>query len=66
MDESTRTGTVDDLHGAKENVSRSADRATDKLGDAADRAKDSASKAGHDLSDVVEDMIPGDSDRDGH
>ena len=30
------------------------------------RAKEDASKVGHKLSDAIEDVIPGDSDGDGH
>ncbi len=33
---------------------------------AADRAKDDVSSVGHKISDAIEDVIPGDSDRDGH
>ena len=43
-----------------------ADRAGDKIGDAAETAKDGAESVGHKVSDAIEDVIPGDSDRDGH
>ncbi len=32
----------------------------------AEHAKDGASSIGHKISDAIEDVIPGDSDRDGH
>jgi hypothetical protein len=56
----------DDLDEAGEDASRAVDHAADKTGDAAHRAKDDASKVGHKLSDAIEDVIPGDSDGDGH
>ena len=56
----------DDLHEAGDDLSRAADHAADKTGDAADRTKEDASKVGHKLSDAIEDVIPGDSDGDGH
>ena len=45
------TDTRDDLREAREDT---------------DRAKDRVGEAGHKASDAIEDMIPGDSDRDGH
>jgi len=56
----------DDLREAGEDVSEAADRAGDKIGDAAEKAKDGAESVGDKLSDAVEDVIPGDSDQDGH
>jgi len=61
-----RTDVDDDLREAGDDLSRAADRAGDKVGDAAEKAKDGASSVGSKVSDAVEDMIPGDSDRDGH
>lgn len=61
-----RTEADDDLREASDDVSRAADRAGDKLGDAAERAKEGATSVGQKVSDTVEDMIPGDSDQDGH
>ena len=61
-----RTEADDDLREAGDDVSRAADRAGDKLGDAAERAKEGAESVGNKVSDAVEDMIPGDSDKDGH
>ena len=60
------TRTDDDLRDVGDDVSRAAGRTADKVGDAASDAKDTAKSAGHKLSDAVEDMIPGDSDADGH
>ncbi len=60
------TRTDDELREAGDDFSRAADRTADKVGDAAGDAKDAAKSAGHKLSDAVEDMIPGDSDADGH
>ena len=61
-----RADADDELREAGDDASRAADRAGDKIGDAAERAKDAAASVGHKASDVVEDMIPGDSDKDGH
>jgi hypothetical protein len=61
-----RTDADDDLREAGDDLSRGADRAADKVGDAAERAKDDAAGIGHKVSDAVEDVIPGDSDQDGH
>jgi len=61
-----RNDADDDLREAREDVSRAADRAGDKVEDAAKKAKDEAAGAGHKVSDAIEDMIPGDSDHDGH
>jgi hypothetical protein len=69
MTETDRTTTAraeDELREAGEDTARAGDRAADKVGDAASDAKDAATSAGHKLSDAVEDMIPGDSDGDGH
>jgi hypothetical protein len=56
----------DDLREAGDDVSKAADRAGDKIGDAAEKAKDGAESVGQKVSDAIEDVIPGDSDRDGH
>ena len=58
--------TTDELREAGDDASRAADRTGDKLGDAAEHAKDGAEKVGHKLADAIEDVIPGDSDGDGH
>ena len=54
------------LRDARNDASRAADRAKDEAADAADRVKDGVGEAADKVSDAVEDMIPGDSDRDGH
>lgn len=77
MDETTRTEQTedrtrldDDLHNkareAEAKTEHAADKTADKAGDLAEDAKDGLSKVGHSVSDAVEDLIPGDSDRDGH
>ena len=70
MSESTpmdrRTHGEDHLREAGDDVSEAADRAGDKVGDAAEKAKDGAESVGRKISDAVEDVIPGDSDQDGH
>jgi len=66
MEDATQTRTEDDLRDAKDDAARAADRAGGKVGDAAERAKDDAGSVGHKVSDAIEDMIPGDSDKDGH
>ena len=69
MDESTRSHSTqrnDDLRQRAHETGQDADRAKDKAGDVAKDAKDDLSKVGHHISDAVEDVIPGDSDRDGH
>ncbi len=47
-------------------MSETADRAGDRIGDAAEKPKGGAESVGHKVSDAIEDVIPGDSDRDGH
>jgi hypothetical protein len=70
MSESTPTGRRTDLDDvvreAGDDMSEAADRAGDKLGNAAEIAKVGAESVGQKVSDAVEDVIPGDSDRDGH
>jgi hypothetical protein len=70
MTESTqsdrRDEASDDLHDAAHDASRTADRTRDDLDDAATRTKDDAARVGHKVTDAVEDLIPGDSDGDGH
>jgi hypothetical protein len=56
-DEVRETG--DDLAGG-------ADRAQDEAAEGADRVTDGVREVADRVSDTVEDMIPGDSDRDGH
>ena len=60
------TDADDELREAGDDLSRGADRAADKVGDAAEKTKEGAKSVGEKVSDAVEDMIPGDSDRDGH
>jgi hypothetical protein len=43
-----------------------AERAKNEAAEGVDRAEDEADNLGDKVSDAVEDMIPGDSDRDGH
>lgn len=64
MEDTTRTDNK--LRDAGDDAKRAAERAGDKMEDAGERAKDDASRVGHKVSDTIEDMIPGDSDRDGH
>jgi hypothetical protein len=77
MDETTRTQpneqstTLDDdlrneARDAGAKTEHAADKAADKAEDMAEDAKDGLSKVGHSVSNAVEDLIPGDSDRDGH
>ena len=66
MTESMSSDRRDDLDEAGDDVARTADRAEDKLGDAAERGKDEAERVGHKVTDAIEDVIPGDSDNDGH
>jgi hypothetical protein len=56
----------DDLRDVGDDASRAADRAGDEVDDAAWRAKEGAASVGHKVSDALEDLIPGDSDQDGH
>ncbi|MEO5634620.1 hypothetical protein [Gaiella sp.] len=53
--EDSTTATRDDLR-----------EAGDKAGDAVDTTADKAKEVGRKASDKIEDMIPGDSDGDGH
>src|SRR5688572_24901333 len=64
---SDRTDDVEDeVRETGDDVSREADRAKDELAEGADSVKDGIGAAADKVSDTVEDMIPGDSDRDGH
>jgi len=56
----------DDLDKAGDDVARAGERAKDDIAAGADRVKDGVSNVAHDVSNAVEDVIPGDSDRDGH
>jgi hypothetical protein len=70
MGESDRTSTAtradEDLHEAGDDAKRAAERTADKAGADATDAREAAKRAGHKLSNAVEDLIPGDSDGDGH
>lgn len=70
MSETTPTDrtvdTRDDLHEAGHDVGRAGERVKDDVVVGADKAKDGLHKVADDVSDAVEDVIPGDSDRDGH
>jgi len=62
-----RTDDVEDeVRETGDDVSRGADRATDDVAEGADSVKDGIGDAADKVSDTVEDMIPGDSNRDGH
>jgi hypothetical protein len=56
----------DEVRETGDDVSRGADRARDEAVEGADSVKDGIGDAADKVSDTVEDMIPGDSDRDGH
>jgi hypothetical protein len=56
----------DEVRETGNDVSRGADRAKDEVAEGADSANDGIGDAADKVSDTVEDMIPGDSDRDGH
>jgi len=56
----------DELDEAGDDVARAGEHVKDDVAATADRAKDGLSKVADDVSDAVEDVIPGDSDRDGH
>jgi hypothetical protein len=56
----------DDLRDLDDEAARTAERVGDKLGDAAKEAEKDASSVGRKVSDAIEDVIPGDSDSDGH
>ena len=70
MSETTPTGRPgdarDELDEAGEDVARAGDRAKDDVAAGAERVKDGLGRVADDVSDAVEDVIPGDSDRDGH
>jgi len=59
-------GVADDVRDSGDEASARAERAKNEAGDGIDRVKDEARDAADEVSDAVEDMIPGDSDRDGH
>lgn len=56
----------DELDEAGDDVSRAAGRAKDDVAAGAERVKDGVGGVAHEVTDAVEDVIPGDSDRDGH
>ena len=60
------TATRNDLHEAKDDAGDALGEARDDAGRAADSAKDKASEIGHKASNAIEELIPGDSDGDGH
>ena len=64
--ESDTTTTRDDLRDAGHDANDELGDMKDDAARAADHAKDKASEVGHKASDAIEDMIPGDSDGDGH
>jgi len=69
MDDSTRSDKTrldDELRQQAHESAEDADQAKDKAGDKVEDAKEELNKVGHRISDAVEDVIPGDSDRDGH
>ena len=69
MDDSTRSDKTkldDQLRQQAHESAEDADRAKDKAGAELEDATEELSKIGHRISDTVEDVIPGDSDRDGH
>ena len=51
---------------ARNDMTGAAERAKNEAAEGVDRAEDEADNLGDKVSDAVEDMIPGDSDRDGH
>ena len=59
-------GVEDEVRETGDDISRGADRAEDEVAEGADSVKDGIGDAADKVSDTVEDMIPGDSDRDGH
>ena len=62
-----RTGDVEDeVRETGDDVSRGADRAEDEVAEGADSVKDGIGDAADKVSDTAEELIPGDSDRDGH
>jgi hypothetical protein len=61
-----KTQLDDELRQQAHESADDADRTKDKAAEKAEDAKDELSKVGHRISDAVEDVIPGDSDRDGH
>jgi len=63
---SDNTPREDDLRQQAHETTNDAEQAKDKTADKAGDAKDELSKVGHRISDAVEDVIPGDSDADGH
>jgi hypothetical protein len=56
----------DELDEAGEDAARAGERAKNEAAEGVDRVKEGAGDVADKASDAVEDMIPGDSDRDGH
>ena len=56
----------DDALDDRNDMTGAAERAKNEAAEGVDRAEDEADNLGDKASDAVEDMIPGDSDRDGH
>lgn len=64
--ESDTTTARDDLRDAGHDAKDERDEMKDDAARLADKAKDGATDVGRKASDAIEDMIPGDSDGDGH
>jgi hypothetical protein len=56
----------DDLDKAGDDAARAGERVKDDVAAGAERVKDGVRGVADEVSDAVEDVIPGDSDRDGH
>ena len=56
----------DELDEAGDDAAHTADHAKDEAADGLERMKDGARDVADKVSDGVEELIPGDSDRDGH
>ena len=59
-------GVTDDVRDARNEASRTADHAKNEAAEGVDRAKEGAGDVADKVSDAVEDLIPGDRDRDRH
>lgn len=64
--EESTTATREDLRQAKEDGGDALGDGKDDVRRSADHAADKVGEAGRKASDAIEDMIPGDSDGDGH
>jgi hypothetical protein len=56
----------DELDEAGDDAARAGERVKDDVAAGAERVKDGVGGVADEVSDAVEDVIPGDSDRDGH